>query len=330
MIKPFKPSLPPIVSTLFLLWIGAASGAEPPAKPYDANVKLKHFTAFYRNAQVFRDANGNGTADAFETVYVTGEDGGFDAPNSDEPFVLIGGVNINTGRPNPYKNLSSPANAGGIGTLPAIWQSLLDRGVKNAKIKTTLRIPASFSLPKYSAASLKKPLNANQDFTARTEGKSDVLGQFVRTLATVTFGPQFLAQGAKGKRLEKLLLEAQDEAIGELAQTLLELGPKNWSDEAGVEEILSLTLYRLGISPTADELTVLATVASDINALVDQAPQNKLLELIQIVGEAADLLQVQDYATLWRDYTLDALQRRLGYRLSAPCKKPYTCSTRAY
>jgi hypothetical protein len=282
-----------------------------------AEKKTKHYTTFYRGAVVFRDANANGNLDQDEPPFVTGDDGGFDAPSGKGRFVLKEGTDINSGAPNPYKLLSSPPKTGGVGTITSLWQALLDRGEKVKTIKKNLGFPLNFTLKKYKAVSFDKPLDLDQDLTARKEIKANVLGEFVRALAGASYGIRYRAPTGM----------IEDRAIGAIARSLLDMGTGIFdrNDKVAVQSLLDASLKRLDAVASPDLLSAAAASASDIGALIADAPQDKLQVLTRVVVEASALAENRDSETLQAEYTGDALREKV--EVGSTALEPFSVGT---
>jgi hypothetical protein len=274
--------------------------------------KLKKFTTYYRAAQVFRDHNGNGARDADETAIMTAEDGSFMAPSGKGSFVLTGGFRIDTDQPNPYTLLTAPRKTGGIGTMSSLWQSMLDRGATPLKIKKLLDIPQNIQLSRYSAVPIEKIAGKTQELLAKREAQTDLMAQWLKKIADTAYGARLAEMGIKGDALAAALKHAEDQAIGNLADTLLGLGQKqvDLTDKDTVQEILDTTLKQSNIVLTPEQLDTLGQAASAINAQIEDAPSQQLDLATQIGANATVLVGEQDYAAIQDNYTGDAVQQQ--------------------
>lgn len=268
--------------------------------------KIKTYTTAYRNATVFRDANGNGVLDEpAETALLTDADGAFSAPGGKGRFLLSGGVDIATGQTNPYALLSAPKAARSVSPLTSVWQALLDRGANQNKIKKLIGAPLTFSLNKYNAQPIGGNADANQEQGTRKEGQVGLLTQWVSRIADTTFGARFAALGLTGEALKAAVQAAEDKVIGDFAQALLTSGQKqlDLSDRDTVRALLDTTLERSGIELSDTELDRSSQAASEINGQYDAAPTDKLDELTKIADNSADVFAARDFDTLIQQYT---------------------------
>jgi hypothetical protein len=277
--------------------------------------KSKIFTTYYRDAQVFRDTNGNGVLDApSEILLRTDGNGAFSAPAGKGRFVLKGGFDINTGEDNPYDLLSAPSAARSVGPLTSVWQSLLDRGASQNKIKKLVGVPLAFGLNKYSALRFDDIRDKNQEIGVRKEGQVDLLTQWVSRIADTTFGARFAALGLEGEALKAALQAAEDKIIGDFAQSLLNLGIKkvDLSDQGIIRSLLDSTLSRSDINLTAAQLDAASQAASEINDRFDLAPIGRLDEVAIVGANSARVFAARDFDALVAEYTganlLDQIQ----------------------
>jgi hypothetical protein len=286
--------------------------------------KSKLYTTNYRDAQVFRDANGDGVLnEPNEILLQTDENGAFSALPGKGRFILKGGFDINTGDANPYDLLTAPNNARSIGTLTSLWQSLLNRGATTLKIAKILNLPSKFSLPKFSAVPIEDISDKTQELAARKEAQADLLTQWVSRIADTTFGARFAAQGLEGDALKAAVQAAENETIGNFAQALLDSGQKqvDLSDRDTVRALLNATLNRSGIDLSNAQLDQSAQAASEINAQYDTAPKDKLDELEEIADNSAEVFAARDFGTLVEEYTganLDDQVRNEDIFIAAP------------
>jgi hypothetical protein len=269
--------------------------------------KNKTYTTAYRDAMVFRDANGNGVLDEpAELPLRTGADGAFSAPGGKGRFLLTGGFDIDTGEANPYALLSAPKAARSLGPLTSLWQSLLDRGASQNKIKKLVGVPLDFSLNKYAAQPLDTDNpDRNQERGERKEGQVSLLTQWVSRIADTTFGARFAALGLAGEALKAAVQAAEDKVIGDFAQALLNSGQKNidLSDQGTVRALLGVTLAASQVNLTSDQLDQASQAASAINAQYREAPADKLDELAKIADNSAEVFAARDFGTLVDEYT---------------------------
>lgn len=273
--------------------------------------KSKTYTTSYRDAQVFRDTNGDGVLnEPGEALLQTDENGSFVAVPGKGRFILKGGFDIDTGDANPYDLLTAPTNARSVGTLTSLWQSLLNRGATTLKISKILNLPSKFSLPKYGAARIQDITDKTQELAARKEAQADLLTQWVSRIADTTFGARFAAMGLKGEALKAAVQAAENQTIGNFAQALLDSGQKqvDLSDRDTIRALLANTLNRSGIDLADTQLDQSAQAASEINGQFDAAPKDKLDELEKIADNSAEVFAARDFDVLTDRYTGAGLQ----------------------
>lgn len=295
---------------LSLSWLAspAFAAARPPAV----------FTSYFAGATVFRDGNGNARLDGREPSVTTAADGSFTPPKGGGRLYLQGGADIQTGKPNTLL-LSAPPKAAAIGTITSLWQALLDRKQKQARIDALLGVPAGASLIDFAAVPQAKAA-PKQAALLPADAKNDTLAKFLRAIADSGFyGGSVMPRAARAARKPAVL---NDPSVQALADAMLKqkTATLDLTDPALVNLLIGDGAALLKLNLGAQERMDTAQAAAAINRQIDQNG-GQLETLRKIADNASTTVQIADFSALTTQYTGDGLDRQIQGTLYIPSAK---------